>query len=1194
MTEAVAEIGAVVPIDIMLEHSATRINRKPGESFSISGLRGSSHAWLASLLGQEKTCCCIVPDEHMVSLLEEDVRLFSGVEVLTYPGYEIPPYTPLSPDQQTTAARLSTLFALQENRGNRIIIASIEALMRRVIPKRVLADHAELLLVGEEIEQQDLVNTLVSSGYEQVALVRSVGDFSVRGGIIDIFPPAFLLADNTFHTGPLRLDFFGDTIESLRSFDIFSQRSQNELEEAILLPVNDILYSRGQTTCSKEIINRFKGADKESLWDEDQSYALFDRLKNIGRFAGAEFFLPLFYESGISSFFDFLPEDSCIIMVDPSGCRKSVELVTERIENNFKVARGDNTPALEPSQLFLDQQELDTRIDRFTTVDITDFAEDSHNQFSHTTTNHKLLKQDIELQRRKRGLLAPLVDQLLEWLRKGDHLVICCRSTRHTKNLAELLSKRGHAVELTSAPLQPGQLREGDVIYLCDHPLQQGFSLPESRLHILSESELFGEMRLGTKTRVRRKREDVLQFAELNHGDIIVHRDHGLGKYQGLVTMELQGATNDFMLIEYRDSDKLYLPVDRMNLVSRYEGLSDKAPRIDKLGAQTWKSTKAKVTEEVWKVAQELLDIYAEREIRRGRSFSVPAELYHELEESFPYDETPGQDRAISEVIEDLTSIKPMDRLICGDVGYGKTEVAIRAAFKVCEDGYQVALLVPTTVLSEQHVKTFRERLQGFALNIACINRFRTPVEQRRIVKDLTAGKIDIIIGTHRLLSKDVQYRELGLLIVDEEHRFGVAHKEKIKKIKSEVDILTLTATPIPRTLQMSLLGIRDLSVISSPPEHRQPIKTFVARYDDLVIKEAIAKEMRRKGQTFFVHNRVKSIQKMAGKIQKLVPEARIAVAHGQMAGKDLEQIMVQFVNKEIDVLVSTTIIESGLDIPTANTIIINRADMLGLAEIYQLRGRVGRSSLQSFAYLLVPSMDTLSRDSKERLRALMDYNELGGGFKLAMSDLQIRGGGNLLGVSQSGHIAAIGYDLYLELLQKTVADLKARSTADTPGGGLEDIDPEINLRISAYIPESYIPDIGQRYIAYRRVSALATAAEADFEDLKDELSDRYGKIPEETTNLFSIVALKKALAQLRINKLEKGKESLVFSLQEDTPLQPGPLFTYIQQRSAMEKKSPSRLLPDGRLILSMEKGTDDLFQTTQIIINDLQKLTNE
>ncbi len=585
--------------------------------------------------------------------------------------------------------------------------------------------------------------------------------------------------------------------------------------------------------------------------------------------------------------------------------------------------------------------------------------------------------------------------------------------------------------------------------------------------------------------------------------------------------------------------------------------------------------------------------------MRQGRRFSPPGELFHELEESFPYDETSGQQKAITETIDDLTSDQPMDRLVCGDVGYGKTEVAIRAAFKVVEDGCQVAILVPTTVLAEQHAKTFKERMAGFPVTIDCLNRFRSSSDQKRIIKELAAAKIDIIIGTHRLLSKDVVYHNLGLLIVDEEHRFGVSHKEKIKQIKAEVDILTLTATPIPRTLEMSLLGIRDLSVISSPPEHRRPVKTFVARFDELIIKEAVTKEMLRQGQVFFVHNRVKSIHRMAATVQELVPEARIAVAHGQMAGKDLEAIMVAFVSGKIDVLICTTIIESGLDIPSANTIIINRADTLGLAEIYQLRGRVGRSSTQSYAYLLVPSLDDLSRDSKDRLRALIDCNELGGGFKLAMSDLQIRGGGNLLGVSQSGHIAAIGYELYLDLLQTTVADLKAQALhADTlPGGPWEELDPEINLRISAYIPESYIPDVSQRYIAYRRISALATADEAQHADLQDELLDRYGALPAETVNLLQVVSLKKAMAGLKINKLEKGKDHLVFSFLKTTPIDPALLLQYLhingQSRGKQRKTEPAAVLtPDGRLMVPIQAGSPEhLFTVIRKTLVDLGQL---
>jgi transcription-repair coupling factor (superfamily II helicase) len=565
--------------------------------------------------------------------------------------------------------------------------------------------------------------------------------------------------------------------------------------------------------------------------------------------------------------------------------------------------------------------------------------------------------------------------------------------------------------------------------------------------------------------------------------------------------------------------------------------------------------------------------------------FSQPGELYHELEQSFPYDETSGQLKSIEAVLDDLTSDQPMDRLICGDVGYGKTEVAARAAFKVIEDGYQVAVLVPTTVLAEQHAATFRDRFATFPIRVASINRFRTPAQQKEIVRDLGSGQIDLVIGTHRLLSKDINYSRLGLLIVDEEHRFGVTHKEKIKKIKSAVDVLTLTATPIPRTLQMSLLGIRDLSIISTPPRQRRAVKTFLARQEDLVIREGIVRELQRGGQIFFVHNRVRTIGRIAEKIEQLVPQARIAVAHGQMPGRVLEDIMVKFINHEIDVLVCTTIIESGLDIPNANTIIINRADQLGLADIYQLRGRVGRSSRQSYAYLLVPSLESLSKDAKQRLQALMDCNELGSGFKLAMNDLQIRGGGNLLGVSQSGHIAAVGYDLYLELLQATVTDLKAKAEG-RQSDSLADIDPEIKLTVNGYIPEQYIEDTSQRYHIYRRISAAGSAPPEELDELYTELSDRFGKLPTQTEDLFKAITLKHRLRKLGIIKLEQAKDSVIFSFSGQTSVDPQVILALINRKPKKNEK-PFRLTPDNRFIAPYDDNKN-LFAEIDKLLNSL------
>jgi len=823
--------------------------------------------------------------------------------------------------------------------------------------------------------------------------------------------------------------------------------------------------------------------------------------------------------------------------------------------------------ALPPADLFLSGEELRRLLEARSHVALADFAElGDGNSLAVTTGSHTLLKQTLELERRKGGLLAPLARTIAEWLENRERVVIACRSYRQAEQLASFFKEHDFAVRLAEPPLAAADPAAG-VLTLYGLPLSAGFDLPAEQLHFVSETELFGTKRLGRAFREKPRRTGpTVSFDELQTGDVIVHRDHGLGIYQGLVNLTINGITNDFLLLVYQGEDRLYVPVDRLNLVHKYKGLDDSAPKIDKLGGKSWATTKKRVKDAVWKVAHELLDIYAKRAMRKGHAFSLPDDLYREFEESFAYNETAGQQKAIDEVLADLTREEPMDRLLCGDVGYGKTEVAMRAAFKVLEDGHQVAVLVPTTVLAEQHARTFGERFNGFPVRVESLNRFRSAAEQKRITSELAEGRVDLVIGTHRLLGKDVSFKRLGLLIVDEEHRFGVAHKERLKKMKAEVDVLTLTATPIPRTLQMSLLGIRDLSVISTPPERRQAIKTFVSRYDTLVVKEAVVRELQRAGQVFFVHNRVQTIHEMAATVQGLVPEARIAVAHGQLPAAHLEEIMVRFIRHEIDVLVCTTIIESGLDIPNANTIIVNRADRLGLAEIYQLRGRVGRSSGQAYAYLLVPSLEELSEDAQKRLRALTEYSELGGGFKLAMSDLQIRGGGNLLGVSQSGHIAAVGYDLYLDLLAKTVEDLKRKQIT----GELderEEVEPELSLRLSAYIPESYIGDLDQRYLAYRRMASIASID--DILELKEELRDRYGSPPEEVRNLFEVMALKPDLRRLRIKKVEQGDKALVFHFDKDAAVDPEKILGMVKKG-----KPKSRFTPDGRLIVEMAAGS--------------------
>jgi len=1154
------------------------LENDPTSSLTVTGLRGAAPAlFLTEMIAATRhTLFCVVPNDQIGITLEQDLGLFTEVPVLFYPAYDIPPYTPLSPDRNSIAARLSSLYTLFTAQEPIIFIASAEAILRKVMTPESISGLAELLMVGEDIEQVTLSRRLVSLGYEQASLVQSVGQFSVRGGIVDIFSPGF--------DAPLRLDFFGDTIESMRHFDPISQRSIADAGEVILLPAHECLYPSGDNQ-DKNHLERFDHFSDLLGWQREQSGQLESILQDQRYFPGIEFFLPFFHEK-LAIPLDFVPSKSLVILFDPIEIQRSMDLTRERIETNFQESQNTSTIALPPDELFCPLGELHSSIQEMATISLFDFTTqemEKSSTYKITSGNHLLIKQELEIQRRSQGLLPPLAKVIGDWLEREEPVSIACRSDRHAKHLAELLHQHHLPVSIKETPMDLSD-QQPDVLSIYPHPISQGFDLPDINLHVLSESELFGEPRLGPRKRKRRKEAGApVRFEELHSGDIVVHEEHGLGTYKGMISMEVGGVGKDFLLMVYKDDEKLYVPVDRLRSITKYKGLTDKKPKINRLGGKKWGAVKSKVKEAVWKVAQDLLKLYAKRQLIEGKQFSQPDSLYEELEESFPFEETQGQQKAINDILQDLTSSSCMDRLVCGDVGYGKTEVAMRAAFKVVADKYQVAVLVPTTVLAEQHTESFRERFAGFPVKIHCLNRFRSKAEQKETLKGLKDGKVDIVIGTHRLLSKDVDFGRLGLLIVDEEHRFGVANKEKLKRLRVGLDVLTLTATPIPRTLQMSLLGVRDLSVISTPPAHRRSVKTFVAKYDDLVIKEAVTRELQRKGQVFVVHNRVQSIHEMARSIQKLVPQARVAVAHGQLPGKELEEIMVSFVRREVDVLVCTTIIESGLDIPNANTIVITRADRLGLAEIYQLRGRVGRSREQAFAYLLVPSMDGLSKDAKQRLQALMDYNELGGGFKLAMSDLQIRGGGNILGESQSGQIAAVGYDLYLDLLQKTVEDLKRKQQTGEHDETI-DIEPEINLQLAAFFPDSYITDANQRYVAYRRISFLATHEELN--DFESELADRYGPLPAEAKNLITVISLRLDLQKAQVVRLEKGDGNLVFSFHEQTVIKPESIFA-LMKRGLYR----ARLLPDSRLVAELPKDKQiDPIQVAEEILHALLK----
>ncbi len=716
--------------------------------------------------------------------------------------------------------------------------------------------------------------------------------------------------------------------------------------------------------------------------------------------------------------------------------------------------------------------------------------------------------------------ILPLVNWLAEKQRSEYLTLFVCRGRLQAERLTSLLHPYG--IQLALSEEFPETQPDKGMIRIVLGRLSAGFVWPTESLAIITENEIFG-------TRPRRKKPpkpkvhtDLLTFEELKQGDLVVHMEHGIGRYEGLV--KLNGTGNDFLLIVYKDDDKLYLPVDRMSMVQKYMGVEGFQPVLDQLGGKSWERVKSRVKKSVEKMAGDLLNLYAARKVRQGYAFGHPDDDFRDFEAGFPYEETDDQLRAIEDVLQDMQASTPMDRLVCGDVGYGKTEVALRASLLTVSEGKQVAVLVPTTVLAEQHAATFSERFKAYPVNTASLSRFRTAKEQRIIINGLKEGKTDIVIGTHRLLQKDVAFKDLGLVVVDEEQRFGVKHKEKLKKLRTTVDVLALTATPIPRTLHLSLMGIRDISIISTPPEHRHAIVTYISEFDEAVIREAIRRELRRDGQIFFVHNHIGNIGEIALRLKKLTPEVRLDIAHGRMNETELERVMLRFMRRETDMLVCTTIIESGIDIPSANTILINRADRFGLAQIYQLRGRVGRSDEQAYAYLFIPSEAALTRDAQKRLKVLMEHSDLGAGFQIAMSDLKIRGGGTILGASQSGHIAAVGYDMFMKLMETAVSEAKGERVREA-------LEPEINVNLSAFISESYIPDIDQRLSAYRRLAKMRELK--DISDFKAELIDRYGELPSETANLLLKIMLKVMSVKAGVKRLDLTDEEIHIAFSE-------------------------------------------------------------
>jgi transcription-repair coupling factor (superfamily II helicase) len=1009
---------------------------------------------------------------------------------------------------ENTARRIETLYALRSASSPCVIVTSALAVMERILPPQMLMDHVEYKVTGDQVDLESFSRTLLDRGYYRVPLVEEYGDLSRRGGVLDIYSPLY--------KWPVRLEFFGDELESIRLFHPGTQRSMGALEDVMLLPGSEIILDqdareRAQKAVYEDIENDKLTSATGNVW--------LERIQEGYQLGSFEQVLPIFYEK-MATLLDYLEQDAVVVWSDGLKIRKELNESYERLLRGTDEDLSSHEWRKPSSELFEVPERIYERCEKFQQVWVDSFSEPSASVkvFDLGVKSHDELVVAVKSSSRRERLLEPLVRQFQEWRQEGIISFLICRQPEQAKRLVELLE--GYEVDALFSSLPFGEESfESPAVKVLAGSLEKGFLWQAERLAVVCEEEIFGKR---SRRRSKKSASGVFlsSFQDLHVDDFVVHVDHGIGLYKELIHLSVRGIESDFLLLEYQDGDKLYVPVDKLQKVQKYMGVEGQDPRIDKLGGKSWEAAKKKARESTEKIARELLELYALRQVGEGFRFSVPDNYFQEFETAFTYEETPDQMRAIDDVLDDMASSRPMDRLICGDVGYGKTEVAIRAAFKAVMDGKQVAMLVPTTVLAEQHYQSFMERFEGFPVTVASLSRFKTPAQQKQVLEGLKKGTIDVVVGTHRLIQNDVSFKDLGLIVIDEEHRFGVKHKERLKQLRVSIDVLTLTATPIPRTLHMSLAGIRDLSTIETPPQDRRAIETYVCKYDDFTIKEAIYRELHRNGQIFFVHNHVQSIYQTADALRRLVPEAQIAVAHGQMKERDLEKVMLDFIRRKIDVLVCTTIIESGLDIPAANTIIINRADRFGLAQIYQLRGRVGRSSEQAYAYLLIPGEHLISRDAQKRLRALMDFSELGAGFKIALNDLQIRGGGTILGASQSGHIAAVGYELYLELLERTIGELKGEKKES------EGIDPEINIPLSAFLPDSFIPDTDQRLLAYKRLATVDK--EEGVDELAGEWRDRYGPLPESAKSLVLLAKMRLILKKMGISRMDGERELFI------------------------------------------------------------------
>jgi len=1137
---------------------------KDGRSLVCTGLQGSEKAYLLSRIYHRRPTPMVVtaPTPREALAFCENLRFFMGQgqdAVRYFPAYNLMSFTFLASHNETAADRLRALYHLMAGSRPAVLVTPVAGLLKKIIPRAALQDYAELAMAGEEIDRDSLVEKLHAGGYEHAAIVEEPGDYCVRGGILDVFSPLY-------HE-PLRIEMFGDLVDTIRFFSPVSQRTRHSVDEAVILPAKEAIVGRSQV---ESIAARVRRHAARLNLPVTPVRKVVDRLKNEGMFPGAEQLMALIHPE-LETLFDYLPADGLFVLVDDDGIEKAVADTEQQVLDHFQKHLEEGLFCVDPGKMYMDQHALQQRLTAeknlkmrlLPVVDHHPTPNLHHRVFDFKVSDNGSLRLAMQQGRRDQNPLKPLVDWIEDHRQNGGRSVIACAYPSQAEKMRSVLKPYGVPLMETGAfpQLQPMKNGRKHPLYLCVGALSSGFSWPEAGLTVVTDSEIFGTRKRKKSQPAHSVQRQLLAFEDLKSGDLVVHDEHGIGQYQGLIKLTVEGAANDYLLVTYRDNDRLYLPVDRMNRLTKYMGVDGVVPVVDKMGGKAWDKVKKSARRSAEKIAGELLKIYAARKVKNGFAFA-PFDLeLEDFENGFPYEETADQAKVIEDVLADMEQPQPMDRLVCGDVGYGKTEVALRASFVALLNGKQVAVLVPTTVLAEQHFATFSKRFADQPVSIACLSRFRTPREQRKIVSAVKEGRIDIVIGTHRLLQKDVDFKDLGLFVIDEEQRFGVKHKERLKKIRTTVDVLALTATPIPRTLHMSLTGVRDISLIATPPAYRHAIVTYVCEFDEGIVRDAILKELKRNGQIFFVHNTINSIERLAARLKTIVPEVRLDVAHGRMAESDLEKVMMRFVRREIDLLVCTTIIESGLDIPSANTILINRADRFGLAQIYQLRGRVGRAEEQAYAYLFIPQESALTRDAQKRLKVLMEYSDLGSGFQIAMSDLKIRGGGTILGASQSGHIAAVGYDMFLQLMEESIEKLKGMPR-------VERLEPEINVPMSAYIPETYVHDIDQRLSLYRRLVKISSA-EA-LADLKKELLDRFGELPQPAAHLLLKIVLKVWSLKAGVKRLDVNASQLALHLSPAHQKKSQGVVDMV-----MKYHSKCRLTPDHIMTIKIDKTND-------------------